>query len=364
MLRLLRNFLPFLLAITWLTTAVASAAASPVVHAVLFYSPSCPHCHDVIDNDLPPLMDKYGEQLDIVGINTSHPDGQALYQAAVLAFAIPRERLGVPALIIGDRVLVGSVEIPQQLPGLIEGHLAAGGVDWPAIPGLAEVVAMTPVEPTADTGPEAAPAVAPDTAVAESTVPTGAAAGIDEARSTVTGDTVADRFRRDLVGNSLSVVVLLGMVAVVIASFRRSTGAGATPAWQYWAIPILVIAGLLISAYMTFVETTGAEAVCGPVGDCNTVQQSSYALLFGVLPVGVLGLAGYAALGLAWLAAHLGRLSFVPLVLIAFGGTLFSIYLTFLEPFVIGATCIWCLSSAVVITLILLLALRRAPLAT
>jgi len=36
-------------------------------------------------------------------------------------------------------------------------------------------------------------------------------------------------------------------------------------------------------------------------------------------------------------------------------GVLFSIYLTFLEPFVIGATCAWCLSSAVIMTLLLLL---------
>jgi len=34
-------------------------------------------------------------------------------------------------------------------------------------------------------------------------------------------------------------------------------------------------------------------------------------------------------------------------------GTLFSIYLTFLEPFVIGASCIWCLTSAVIMTLLL-----------
>jgi hypothetical protein len=37
----------------------------------------------------------------------------------------------------------------------------------------------------------------------------------------------------------------------------------------------------------------------------------------------------------------------------AWFGVLFSIYLTFLEPFVIGSTCAWCLSSAIVITLIL-----------
>jgi uncharacterized membrane protein len=40
----------------------------------------------------------------------------------------------------------------------------------------------------------------------------------------------------------------------------------------------------------------------------------------------------------------------------ALGATGFSIYLTFLEPFVIGASCAWCLTSAVATTLILLAA--------
>jgi uncharacterized membrane protein len=39
---------------------------------------------------------------------------------------------------------------------------------------------------------------------------------------------------------------------------------------------------------------------------------------------------------------------------IAFAGALFSIYLTYLEPFVIGATCAWCLVvSAISVTTIL-----------
>jgi uncharacterized membrane protein len=76
----------------------------------------------------------------------------------------------------------------------------------------------------------------------------------------------------------------------------------------------------------------------------------------------VLGLIGYVVMGLAWLATDRGVLSYTPLVFMAFGGTLFSLYLTFLEPFVIGATCLWCLSSAVVVTLILLLAMRQASL--
>jgi uncharacterized membrane protein len=104
------------------------------------------------------------------------------------------------------------------------------------------------------------------------------------------------------------------------------------------------------------------SAVCGPVGDCNTVQQSAYARLFGVLPIGVLGLLGYIVILAAWFVRHFGRgwlVDLAALVLLGMTtfGTLFSIYLTFLEPFVIGATCAWCLSSAIAMTLLFWLAL-------
>jgi uncharacterized membrane protein len=48
--------------------------------------------------------------------------------------------------------------------------------------------------------------------------------------------------------------------------------------------------------------------------------------------------------------------------MIAFG-TLFSIYLTFLEPFVIGATCAWCLTSAIIMTALLWLSITPGKLA-
>jgi uncharacterized membrane protein len=44
-------------------------------------------------------------------------------------------------------------------------------------------------------------------------------------------------------------------------------------------------------------------------------------------------------------------------------GVMFSIYLTFLEPFVIGATCAWCLASAIIITALFWLSLPPARLA-
>ena len=41
----------------------------PAVQAVLFYSPTCPHCHEVIKNLLIPMIDQYGDQLQIIGID-------------------------------------------------------------------------------------------------------------------------------------------------------------------------------------------------------------------------------------------------------------------------------------------------------
>ena len=128
-------------------------------------------------------------------------------------------------------------------------------------------------------------------------------------------------------------------------------------------VPLLAVVGAAVASYLTYVEVTGATAVCGPVGDCNTVNQSDYARLFGVFPVGALGLMGYVAIILAWGVSKYGSGAVsdwakVSLFAMTFGGTLFSIYLTFLEPFVIGATCAWCLSSSVFITVLVWLSAR------
>ena len=40
-------------------------------------------------------------------------------QAAAVALNIPNTRRGVPTLVVGENVLVGSSEIPNQFPGLI-----------------------------------------------------------------------------------------------------------------------------------------------------------------------------------------------------------------------------------------------------
>jgi uncharacterized membrane protein len=171
--------------------------------------------------------------------------------------------------------------------------------------------------------------------------------------------TLAQRLARDPVGNSLALLVLAGMILSLIGVGRRLTGVSAQAgAWPRWSIPALACFGLGVAGYLSFVEVNQVAAVCGPVGDCNTVQQSPYARLFGVFPVALLGLAAYAAIAAAWLAQHYGPVRLrgdasLALWTLAFMGTLFSIYFTFLEPFVIGATCLWCLASAVIMTLLL-----------
>jgi len=413
-------------AVTALLLAVSAEPArgqGDLVRAVLFFAPTCPHCHTVIQEDLPVIFERFGgeeqvwvdpsvppgeqvfylvanSELELLLIDASKQVGHRLFQAATTSLGVPEERAGVPRLIAGDSLMVGAIEIPAHFPELIERARASGGLDWPEIPGLAEAMAEIPfpvhvaAAPDSDqvSPPEAADdpdegepagdeaAVPPaDTAGSEPALPEPVAEAAasdslqptaqDTARDSVAGaaptlesisarrESVLDRLRRDPVGNGIAVIVLLGMILVVtlVASGRGAISWGAK---ADLAIPLLSLLGIVVAGYLSWVEVTGADAVCGPVGDCNTVQQSEYAKVLGLIPVGVMGLMGYAIIIAAWLAARLGSgaaadWARVTVLGVAAVGTLFSIYLTFLEPFVIGATCAWCVASAVVITLLM-----------
>ncbi len=172
-------------------------------------------------------------------------------------------------------------------------------------------------------------------------------------------------------GFELAIAVLIGMILaviyVVIQIIRVMQGApvGSSSRWSDGLLIALSVLGMAVAGYLAYVETQAVAAFCGPVGDCNTVQSSPYAKLFGVLPIGVLGVVGYIAILVVWLWRRWGsgRFSaYAPLFILAMTlfGVLFSIYLTYLEPFVIGAVCIWCVSSAIIMTLLMLLSLRPA----
>lgn len=122
-------------------------------------------------------------------------------------------------------------------------------------------------------------------------------------------------------------------------------------------LAVLAVAGLLMSAYLTWVHLLGLSPVClSGNGGCETVQSSRYAEILGV-PVAALGMGGYAGLLLsAVLRGEAGALLglFVTLV-----SVLFSAYLTYLELFVIYAICQWCVSSAALMTAAFILCVIR-----
>lgn len=122
---------------------------------------------------------------------------------------------------------------------------------------------------------------------------------------------------------------------------------------------MLSVAGLGISVYLAHVEMTHVEAVCGPVGECNIVQSSQYARFLSV-PVALYGVLFYLLVLGLWLLLRYQKkrhLDWIPgaLAAITFAGALFSIYLTAMELLVIRAVCAWCLTSALISTLLLLI---------
>ena len=108
----------------------------------------------------------------------------------------------------------------------------------------------------------------------------------------------------------------------------------------------LALAGLAIAIYLTIVHYDHSAPVCvGGGGGCEKVQTSDYAELAGV-PVALIGAIGYALIGLSLLVpGNFGRFAGALLGMVGFG---FSLYLTYLELFVIDAVCQWCVASAVV----------------
>jgi uncharacterized membrane protein len=123
------------------------------------------------------------------------------------------------------------------------------------------------------------------------------------------------------------------------------------------AILVLALIGTGVAAYLTYVHYEGLKVLCLSSGGCETVQASRYAKLDGV-PVALLGLIGYVGLlGSLLVRGELGRVGGFAIALIGFG---FSMYLTYREIFTIKAICQWCVSSAVLMTVLAILTAIRA----
>jgi uncharacterized membrane protein len=121
---------------------------------------------------------------------------------------------------------------------------------------------------------------------------------------------------------------------------------------------VLTTIGLGVAGYLSYVHYSGAAPVCSIKGNpCSQVQKSQYSELAGV-PVALIGLIGYVAI-LASLLAPEGELARFATMALTLGGFGFSAYLTYREAFTLHKICEWCVSSAVIMTVLMCLSIWR-----
>lgn len=121
---------------------------------------------------------------------------------------------------------------------------------------------------------------------------------------------------------------------------------------------VLAVIGVGVAGYLTYIHYNMSVLICTPGGGCDTVQNSRYAAI-GAVPVAVLGLLMYLGLLALGFIRRTQRDLYEPASMAAFaialGGVAYAAYLTYLEIYVIHAICEWCVSSAIITFLIMLL---------
>lgn len=126
------------------------------------------------------------------------------------------------------------------------------------------------------------------------------------------------------------------------------------------AVAVASLLGVFVSAYLWLHKIGVIGTLVCSTGGCETVQFSPYSLFLGI-DVALIGLLGYVVLLLVSLVAiHPAQADargpVVVLLGLSAGAVLFTARLKYLEFFVIGAVCQWCVVSAVLITVIFVLA--------
>jgi uncharacterized membrane protein len=121
---------------------------------------------------------------------------------------------------------------------------------------------------------------------------------------------------------------------------------------------VLTALGLAVASYLTYIHYAGIKPICGTNGGgCEIVQTSEYSKLAGV-PVALIGLLGYIAIMASLLVpeSETTRFATVAFTVIGFG---FSAYLTYRELYSIHHICEYCVSSAIIVTILMFLSVWR-----
>ena len=130
--------------------------------------------------------------------------------------------------------------------------------------------------------------------------------------------------------------------------------------WQlamYGAAALLSLLGLTDAIYLTIEHVTGQSVRCTIVAGCSEVLSSSYAVVAGI-PLAMIGAAAYfTVFSLATLAAFGYRVAGILLTPLIIAMFLVSLWLIYLQAFVIRAFCQFCLLSAAITLLLFVVVL-------
>jgi uncharacterized membrane protein len=109
---------------------------------------------------------------------------------------------------------------------------------------------------------------------------------------------------------------------------------------------VIALAGLADAVYLTIKHFTAEPVPCSLISGCETVLTSSYAEIAGIPLAGFGAAAYFIAFSLALLAAFGNRTTWMLFGIQVVLMSLFTAWLLYLQAFVIGAFCQFCLVSA------------------
>jgi hypothetical protein len=158
----------------------------------------------------------------------------------------------------------------------------------------------------------------------------------------------------------IGMVLALGYTAVRLRRAQQGRIQNRPPAWLGIYLPLLAAAGLGVAAYLCFVETQ--EVLPSAVLSATAMRcKPAHTPICSVCRSACWGWSATSRSSSPGVAAAAGdqRAALALPALTGFG-VLFSIYLTYLELFVIAAVCAWCLSSAVIMALLLVVSVETA----
>jgi uncharacterized membrane protein len=122
------------------------------------------------------------------------------------------------------------------------------------------------------------------------------------------------------------------------------------------AIVAVAVLGLGVAGYLSYTKLFGGTVQCIAGHGCQIVQKSSYATFAGV-PVPYIGFLGWIGILLSLLVP--GDIGRGITALMTVFGFFFTLYLTYLEIWVIEAICQWCVANGVLMSIAAVLAVWR-----